>query len=613
MPESVEISPKSADVLVGDNALSFDASKDEVSKNEFVISEPSVAWSWVTGEVLIYGVLIAMTIGIRVSHLGNLPLSPTEAVQALVAHHIIQGDLVQETRYSPLLASLNSLIFFLFGPSDLSARIGPVILGLSLVLLPIGLRKQLGILGALYAAGLLSISASSLFWSRTVSGEIVAAVGSLLLLVGLVKWLDEKIEGGLFVVMGGIVFLLLSTASGYTALLTSIVAGIVFALVYPKAAIVFQKHIKEKKTIQGAAVFGLILLVLCSSTWLFNMSGLALISELFSLWLSQFGVAQVRYPTILLLVWYEPLLLILGLISVGLAFYSRNKLQWALAIWLVVFLGLDLLMGGRDNGQILLAVVALALLSGQYIAQMLSQLQAQGRMDADGLFISIVWVVSIFIYITLTTWVRCTEGQDNCDTAWILPAAGAVLIIGLSIIFLVWYGSAFIGRGLGVISLLTIGLLAIGFSWRLSFSPLPDRPYHLMLTQTPTSQLQNLRNQLSQLSAEHTGDIRTLNIALVNLDTPWLRWYMRDFRQARFISSFTALSPISNTQAMVILAPSEAGQPTDGSYSGQDFSLLTHWSLDTLEGKAWLQWYLYRHVPQRPTTTDHIILWVQRK
>ena len=81
---------------------------------------------------------------------------------------------------------LEGLAFFLFGSTDVVARIVPALIGLALVALPLALRRWLGGPAALGIAALMAISPTFVYFSRVVSPEIVVATLTLAALACLI-------------------------------------------------------------------------------------------------------------------------------------------------------------------------------------------------------------------------------------------------------------------------------------------------------------------------------------------------------------------------------------------------------------------------------------------
>ena len=196
----------------------------ETSPPSAVVFDRSPALSWLTVERAAYLGLALLALVLRLANLGVVPLSDAEAAQALVAWNIYQDQPLDQVGYSPLVVTLDLVGFALLGDSEFAARLGPALLGVALVLLPYGLRRYLGRAGALAASALFAISPTAVFLSRSVNGDIGAAVGGLTLTVGLFGWLDWEPNwrssrlSWLIVAAVGLVLLLTTSPSAYSTL-----------------------------------------------------------------------------------------------------------------------------------------------------------------------------------------------------------------------------------------------------------------------------------------------------------------------------------------------------------------------------------------------------------
>jgi len=570
---------------------------------------PPLPLPWLTGEVALYLLLATLALGLRLAHLTHYSFNDAEASQALAALAVYRGEIPTGAGYSPLMASLVSAAFVLFGDADWAARLPSALLGLALVMLPFGLRRQLGRRGALAASALLALSASSLFWSRTLSGDVAAGVGMLLVIVGGARWLEERQSAGLYGAAAGLALLLLSSPAGFTALATLLATLALIGFTARGTLSEAQRRLAEnEEAVRNAAyLFGGLLLALATAG-LFNLGGLAAVSDLLTRWLEMFSLRPqpgAAYPAILLLLFYEPLLLFFGVVGLGAAVGSRRPLDWLLAVWAALAITLDLLMGGRSGGQVLVILVPLSLLAGRQVGLLWEGLRTRARLDGEGLFIAIGLVVSVFIYISGMSWARCTAAQAGCGTAWVLPLAGVLLIVGLSLLFGMWYGAATAWRGLAAVLLVTLGCLSVGAAWRLNFGPPARLPFQPM-TQLPAStHLRTLYHDLQRQSAERAGDPHEIEIAVVDVESPMLRWELRRFGRARFVSGFDAAA-----DAPIVLARPDAGHPVGGEYVGQEYTLIAYWSLDLLNGKEWVRWYVYRYLPNHKPGSDQLVMWV---
>jgi len=431
-----------------------------------------------TIETALWGGIALTALAIRLAALTHFPLNEAEAAQSLAALSVYHGD-IPAGNYSPLLTTLMSGAFVLFGATDWAARLVNVMLGVALVLLPLGLRRELGRGGALIAALLLAVSPAPLFWSRTISGDVPAAVGAMLIVVGGARWLADNRAGGLYAIAGGLAMLLTGAPVGFSALAA---LGLLLVVIWFSNKSIGQS-ITQKLADFGpdarqAGWFGLGLLLALATAITFNLTGLAAVSTNLTAWLGQFGLtvqSGSALPAIILIGLYNPLLGVFGLAGAAMAVRRRNWFNWLALIWAVVAASMDAMMGGRTGGQVLLVAVPLTLLAAQAVNALVEDWRAHAEADKDGLLAVIGLVVSVFVYVSLMTWSKCAPAQAGCETAWILPVSGITLIVGLAVVFGAWYGPAMARRGLGVIALATAAVLTLGLSVRLAFGPL-DAP-----------------------------------------------------------------------------------------------------------------------------------------
>lgn len=589
--------------------------------------EPARFAAWLTVEVGLYLALALVALGLRLWRLGVYPLSNGEAGQALVALDFARGAAPSGGGYSPLLMTLQGLSFFLFGASEVTARLGPALLGAALVLLPAGLRPYLGRIGALAAAALLALSPSTLYLSRTVNGEIGVAAGVLAVVVALFAWFQGA--GGWqtagpagevpplilrpaapWLLGAGLALLLTAGLLAYSAILALLLAvGAVLALgrIGPGPGPAVPRPTSAE--LRRAGAWAAALFVGLSTTALFNLDGIAGATDLFTAWLNAFrpGTGAAGGPPGLgLLVFYEPAIFWPGLAGLALALWRRNRFSLFLAVWFLAGLLLDALMPGRPAGALILLVLPLALLAGSSLAALGQGLHRQGRREREGLILLLGLVLEVFSYVQLTLWTRCQTGLPNCDSAWLIPAVVQLALLVLVAMFVMGYGLGVALRGLA----LTLAVLAVigsvGAAWRLNYGPLRWLPYEPLAGEAPATEVLTLQRDLARLSAEQVGDPHLLEMRLVGLDSPLLRWQLRDFSR---------LNPPSTVEAPAVLAPATLSAEQlnlNGPYAGQAYKLTATWGPAGLDRKAQVRWFLYREAPTMPVG-ESVVLWVRQQ
>jgi predicted membrane-bound mannosyltransferase len=163
-------------------------------------------------ERFLWLLLLLLAAVLRLAGLGTAPLSSAEAVQALAAYGAAHGGgIPPEARtLSPLLFHVNVLLFTLFHGGDGLARLFPALCGVGLTLTPLLLRRYLGRWGALGSGLLLTLSPTLLALSRTLDGSIPAALGVMLLVGAVARFLDSWRSA--WVPLGGVGLALALTA-----------------------------------------------------------------------------------------------------------------------------------------------------------------------------------------------------------------------------------------------------------------------------------------------------------------------------------------------------------------------------------------------------------------
>ncbi len=109
--------------------------------------------------------------------------------------------------HGPFLYHFQAFMYLLFGATDATARLGPAIFGTIMVMLPWFLRqvRSMGRVGALLVGALILISPSILYYSRHLRHDIFSATCTLLMVIAVFRYLDERRERWLYVLTGGLI------------------------------------------------------------------------------------------------------------------------------------------------------------------------------------------------------------------------------------------------------------------------------------------------------------------------------------------------------------------------------------------------------------------------
>jgi uncharacterized protein (TIGR03663 family) len=185
-------------------------------------------------ELLVWGALIAAAVIVRVIDLGARAFHHDESQDAYFSY---QFKVTGEYEYNPLLHGplrfyLTALMYVLFGDTDFTARLAPVLMGTLMIPLCWALRPLLGRIAAFAAAALLAFGPSFLYFSRFAREDIYVACLTLALIIVIWRYLDKP-----RMFYPGLIGLLLAAlfATKETTFITVFVMGtfFLFALALP--------------------------------------------------------------------------------------------------------------------------------------------------------------------------------------------------------------------------------------------------------------------------------------------------------------------------------------------------------------------------------------------
>src|SRR5688572_12904712 len=145
---------------------------------------PAIAIHWYP---LAFVALVAIGFLLRIHRLGERAIHHDESLHALYSWYLYvgRGYVHDPMMHGPWQFHFPALIYFLFGDSDFTARLGNALFGTWLIAAPYFLRHELGRTGALVASFLLAISPAFLYFSRFAREDIYFAGWNALIVIGL--------------------------------------------------------------------------------------------------------------------------------------------------------------------------------------------------------------------------------------------------------------------------------------------------------------------------------------------------------------------------------------------------------------------------------------------
>ncbi|MDR9459747.1 MAG: TIGR03663 family protein, partial [Dehalococcoidia bacterium] len=145
-------------------------------------------------EVALYCLLLVVAFVMRLWDVGTRAFHYDEVLHTYYSWSFAQGNgyAHDPMMHGPFQFHGNALIFLILGDSDFTARLLPAIFGTALVALPFFLRRQLGRWGSIAVASLLAFSPLFLYYSRYARNDIYSAFWSLLLVICMWRYFEEK-------------------------------------------------------------------------------------------------------------------------------------------------------------------------------------------------------------------------------------------------------------------------------------------------------------------------------------------------------------------------------------------------------------------------------------
>lgn len=578
--------------------------------------------------------LALVALAVRLIGLGWHPLSDAEANQAMVAWQVYRGQAPAELLYSPLLISLNVFSFGLLGDSDLTARLGPALLGSLLVVLPYLVRRQLGRAGTLATASLYALSPTVLFFSRTASGDMGAALGGLILVIGLNNWLETLTAAGASPTTGtrwltlatiGLATLLVSCPGAYSLLLLVLIFGLVLTRQRAGQVIAFRPDWRvagQALAVQWKwpALWLALLAVALATALLLNRDGLAAAFELPAVWLRGFalpGTSQVAelpsspYAAFFLILLYEPLWLLTGLYGIGLAMARRRLLDIVLTWWFLAGVILDLARPGRSSGEVVLPLVPLGMLAGLALGRLWESLRREGQWPREGLISATGLLICAYTYVQVMIYSR------SGGNLLYLPLAAVGLFAGSLIAFSLWYDRRSALRAAALALLFAASVFEVGSAVRLNYGASID-PRQILAVAPAGEGLPDLVRTLETVSSQRTGDKRLVNVVYDRGLGPALAWQLRRFDNAVGVDAVQSVSPLrvagedaAKGMPDVVISAGQIEAP-EGNYVGQDFAIRARWAPVNLDGPALVRWILLRKSATLPGE-DRAVLWVKQQ
>ncbi|NJL32971.1 MAG: TIGR03663 family protein [Chloroflexaceae bacterium] len=185
------------------------------------VAEPAVRGAFPTFEQVVY---LALAVLAAIAHFWMLDvraLHHDETLHATYSWYIYIGNgyMHDPLLHGPFLYYLGSFLYFLFGDTDFSARLGAALFGTILTVLPFFIRREIGRTAALAASVYLLLSPTFLYVGRFFRHDIYSIVFELLVVIAIVRYASTRRALWLYVGIAAFALMYVNQETSYLFLL----------------------------------------------------------------------------------------------------------------------------------------------------------------------------------------------------------------------------------------------------------------------------------------------------------------------------------------------------------------------------------------------------------
>lgn len=624
----------------------------------------------VSYETVAYVALVLLALVLRLGEIDTVPMSDREAVQAVAAWQVIHPDAPGNppVASSPVTFWGQIIAFTLLPGNEFSARLPGIVGGIILILMPLVFRRHIGRESAFLWSIILTTSTVTIAATRFADPAVWTAVFVLATLWALWRYYETRQRRDILLTAGFAAALLFLSAPGAVLLtLVLLLAAAVaiwwtvwrepeeLSLETPGENLLAQTRQWLTAVPMPVCVLVITLVVVLTSTgFMLYPAGLSTVGEVFAGFLRGFiqPVESGAPPAfaIATLIFYELLLIIFAVIGFVL-WRQQDKLRFIarfLAAWCVIGVLALLLYRGSTPGDALWLAIPLSGLATYGIRELffnravmlfwLDGTLAEDEPHTPERYALVKWIIGLITLVLIimmtvhlqeiarslvTLPVESSFGdsigilmsnqyaQFRYSGIWFLISI-LFLVVGFFLAASIWGNENTLqGIGLGLFFLMIISGMGGGWQVSVTHADDPTEYWHTSAVSRDTQLLRTTLNELAQRSAQGFPVLEVV----VLLDEPMgitddslLAWILRDYPNARFVSTFPAVQQ----QPIIMMSMANTTPNLGNTYVGQRFLLRTHWSLNHLAGTDFLAWFLQRLVRPQDLPKEQVILWLRQ-
>jgi sugar lactone lactonase YvrE len=529
-----------------------------------------------------WAVAIAVAVALRLLHLDDSALGTAEAAWAYDAWALFRGQPPLVSASIPdagaLLLLLQGIGFFLFGTSDVVARLVPALAGLAIVALPLALRSWVGGPAALGMAAMAAISPTLVYASRVVSPEIVIAALALAAVTCLVRLGEAGLPQvrstrGPAIALGIVTGAAYATGASAITVMVSVTVGVAMAaLSMPDGTI--RRGLGALRRELLTFLFAIVATaILCFTRFLSHPPGISGVGDTLGAWwrLLTESSGQPAALFLMALLVYEPIAVVFAIAAVVRSRGDRGDAVPLFAGWWATAFTVWSFSAGHEAEHAVHVALPLVLLGGIGLGAILHAIDWRDVWHGSGGLLALLMLGIVVGLGAVGVLLTRVDDQGGGPTAALPPVAVFCLVV-VPLVYLAW---RMIGdeREIGherqpvLIALLVAALLLGAFGLRsanlLAFSR-ADLGTELLAQRTATlGTLPRIEGFLrlardvgvNDGSARDPTGSHSLSIAL-DRDVQWpYVWYFREF------PDLTVMEPgaAATSGAQVAIAASDAG------------------------------------------------------
>ncbi|GAB4570697.1 MAG: hypothetical protein Kow0077_05410 [Anaerolineae bacterium] len=580
----------------------------------------------VTMEAVLYVGLAALALVTRLADVHTIPLSGSEAREALAAWHLVHPGApgTAPLATSPLMFVFNSIAMALGGASEFTARFFTILAGVALVLSPVLWRDVLGRVGALATSCLLAVSTTVFVATRTMSPVIWSG---LLFVVALRLFVEdlkhERPRAGVAAILFTVAAVLLADPAGFVWLAgIGIAWGVVLWLSADDApgdlpAPRVRRALVAIPWVQTLVAAG-VLVVLVSTLLMAFPSGLSQVGALLERGLE--GVFRrpaghpFAFPVVAVLL-YDPAIWLIALLGIRAMQQQEDRVDQFLVGWALGGLVTGLLYAGAGPEHGLWLSLPLAGLGGRVIARLLQPVRDPLWRVPDWAvpaltsgFVALLFIASTnFIWVARALYSSVPGMAPNVQPLRLVLTVMSLMLFGI-LFFLgasLW-GAKSTTRSTWLALALFLGFYTASTAWRVGVTHV-DNPTELWHVSAVDRELGMLRETVQEASLRQTGGPQQLAFVASVPDDGAVAWQLRDFDHLRYV-------PVVDQRAVdpVLVTPESFAPETLGArYVGQAVIVQRTFDLASLHWTDLPVWIMYGEARVQPQAQERVLLWVR--